>query len=193
VLRTARLLLRQFTRDDLGNLAELDGDPAVMRFLGSTKSRAEVEREVLPRFLGYYERYADFGAWAAQTRADGAFIGWFSLRPVVPAPGPMVFWADGPAGADTATLGYRLLPRSWGSGYATEGTRALVRMAFTRLGIGELGATTMAVNTRSRRVMEKAGLRYARTVHIDWPDPLDGTEHGDVEYRLRRAAWVSRR
>jgi hypothetical protein len=38
--------------------------------------------------------------------------------------------------------------------------------------------------------MEKAGLRYARTVHLDWPDPLEGNEHGDVEYRLRRAGWT---
>ncbi|MGH3407495.1 MAG: GNAT family N-acetyltransferase [Streptosporangiaceae bacterium] len=51
---------------------------------------------------------------------------------------------------------------------------------------GGLVATTMAVNLRSRRVMEKAGLRYARTVHAAWDDPLEGTEQGEVEYRLRR-------
>ena len=38
--------------------------------------------------------------------------------------------------------------------------------------------------------MEKAGLRYARTVHLDWPEPLDGNEHGDVEYRLLREDWL---
>ena len=52
-------------------------------------------------------------------------------------------------------------------------------------------ATTMTVNARSRAVMEKAGLRYARTVHLDWPDPVDGTEHGDVEYRLSRDDWLA--
>jgi hypothetical protein len=39
--------------------------------------------------------------------------------------------------------------------------------------------------------MEKAGLRYARTVHLDWPEPLDGNEHGDVEYRLLRGEWLA--
>ena len=38
--------------------------------------------------------------------------------------------------------------------------------------------------------MEKAGLWYARTVHLDWPEPLDGNEHGDVEYRLLREDWL---
>jgi hypothetical protein len=55
----------------------------------------------------------------------------------------------------------------------------------------EVVATTMAVNTGSRRVVEKARLRYARTVYLDWPDPLDGNEHGDVEYRLRRGEWLA--
>ena len=49
----------------------------------------------------------------------------------------------------------------------------------------------MAVNSGSRRVMEKAGLRYARTVHLDWSEPLDGNEHGDVEYRLLRDEWLA--
>lgn len=54
----------------------------------------------------------------------------------------------------------------------------------------EVAATTMAVNTGSRAVMAKAGLRYERTVHVAWPDPLPGTEHGEVEYRLRRDSWA---
>jgi RimJ/RimL family protein N-acetyltransferase len=32
-------------------------------------------------------------------------------------------------------------------------------------------AATMAVNLASRRVMEKAGLRYVRTFHANWPRP----------------------
>jgi RimJ/RimL family protein N-acetyltransferase len=44
----------------------------------------------------------------------------------------------------------------------------------------------MAANTRSRRVMENAGLRYVRTFHANWDDPIPGTERGEVEYELRR-------
>lgn len=191
VLVTERLVLRRFTAADVDGLLELDGDPAVMRFISrKTKSRAEIETEVLPRFLGYYARYRDFGHWAA-TRGDGEFIGWFGLRPVKAVGAAMVDWADAPLPARTASLGYRLRRRAWGRGYATEGVRALVRRAFTELGVEEIVATTMTVNTRSRAVMEKAGLRYARTVHLNWPDPVDGNEHGDVEYRLRRDDWLA--
>jgi RimJ/RimL family protein N-acetyltransferase len=191
VLVTDRLVLRQFTADDVDGLLALDGDPAVMRFLdGRLESRAEIESEVLPRFLGDYARYRDFGHWAADTRGDRDFVGWFGLTPVTPSAAAMVHWADAPSGTGVAALGYRLRRRAWGRGYATEGARALVRRAFTELGVDEVVATTMAVNTRSRAVMEKAGLRYARTVHLVWPQPLEGNEHGDVEYRLRRDDWI---
>jgi len=50
-------------------------------------------------------------------------------------------------------------------------------------------AQTMAVNSRSRRVMEKAGLAYVRTSHEEFDDPLPGTEHGEVEYALTKAEW----
>jgi RimJ/RimL family protein N-acetyltransferase len=86
VLLTRRLALRRFTAADVGNLLELDGDPAVIRFIDkATKSRAEIESQVLPRFLAYYARYRDFGVWAADTRSDSAFVGWFGLHPVVPS------------------------------------------------------------------------------------------------------------
>jgi len=63
-----------------------------------------------------------------------------------------------------------------------------VRRAF-ELGVEEIVATTMAVNAGSRAVLEKAGLRYARTVYLDRPEPLPGNEHGDVEHRLSRPDW----
>jgi RimJ/RimL family protein N-acetyltransferase len=188
---TERLVLRQFTAAGAGDLLVLDGDPRVMRFLEPTiKSRAQIQAQVLPRLLACYDRYPGFGFWAAHTRTGGAFIGWFGLRPVTPTAGPMVEWPDAPPG-DTAvaSLGYRLRASAWGRGYATEGAQALVRRAFTELGVSRIVATTMAVNTASRRVLEKAGLTCTRTVHLDWPQPLPGNEHGDVEYQLDRSAW----
>ena len=185
---TERLALRRFTSADAANLLSLDGDPQVMRFLtGTTRSLAQIRDEVLPDLAGCHLRYPGFGYWAAESRAGGQFIGWFGLRPVTPTGDAIEHWPD----AGVASLGYRLRRSAWGQGYATEGARALVRLAFTGLGLREVVATTMAVNTGSRRVMEKAGLRYARTVLLDWPEPLDGNEHGDVEYRLLRDDWLN--
>jgi len=178
-LETQRLVLRQFTMADVDNLVSLDADPEVMRFItgGTPTSRSEIEGEVLPAFLGYYERFAGFGFWAAVEKATGEFLGWFHFRPRdTAAPGE-------------AELGYRLRRSAWGKGYATEGSRALIRKGFTEFGVQRVVAEAMAVNAASRRVMEKAGLRLVRTFRQPWPHRIAGDELGDVEYALRKAEW----
>ena len=76
---------------------------------------------------------------------------------------------------------------AWGKGYATEGSRALIRKGFVELRVRRVVAETMAVNAASRRVMEKAGLTHVRTFHQEWPDCIEGEEQGDVEYALTKA------
>jgi RimJ/RimL family protein N-acetyltransferase len=178
-LETERLVLRRFTEADADNLFELDSDPHVMRFLtgGKPTPRDVIRNETLPRFLRYYERSEGLGYWAAIEKSTGAFLGWFEFRP--PEGG----------GPGEVELSYRLRKSAWGRGYATEGSRALIRKGFTELGVRRVVASTMAVNTASRRVMEKAGLTLARTFHQSWPDPIEGAEHGEVEYALTKAEW----
>ncbi len=180
MLETERLTLREFTPDDVENLAELDGDPEVMRYItgGLATPREVIEREELPAFMGRSDGY---GFWAAVEKATGEFIGWFHLRP------------RDAAAADEPELGYRLRRSAWGKGYATEGSRALIDRAFADLGARRVCAETMVVHAASRRVLEKAGLKYVRTFHADWPYKIDGDEEGDVEYALTRAEWQERR
>ena len=178
-LETERLVLRQFTHDDVDDLVELDGDPEVMRFIngGRPTPREEIEDDVLPAVLRYYERDASNGFWAAVERSTGRFVGWFHLRPAEGSPPGEV------------ELGYRLRRSAWGKGYATEGSRALIDKAFAELGVQRIVASTMVVNVASRRVMEKAGLRFVRVFHQPWPDYIEGEEEGDVEYALLRSEW----
>ncbi len=86
-------------------------------------------------------------------------------------------------------LGYRPRREMWG-GFAAEGARALVCHAFTNAAVQRVYAETMAVNTGSRRVLEKAGLSFVRSFHVDWDDPIDGAEHGEVEYAVTRQEWL---
>jgi RimJ/RimL family protein N-acetyltransferase len=47
----------------------------------------------------------------------------------------------------------------------------------------------MVINVASRRVMEKAGVKFVRAFHQPWPDKIEGEEQGDVEYALLRSEW----
>ncbi len=187
-LRTDRLTLRRLSPADLSAVTELCGSPEVMRYLddGRPMTPTRVAEEVLPALLGEYDRLPEgLGCWALAT--DGAdFLGWAALRPA-----HSVGLETGPtAGLE---IGYRLLPAAWGRGYATEAALALVRAAFAELRADRVVATTMAVNSGSRRVLERAGLRHVRTFFEDWPDPIPGSEHGDVVYELTRSEWSAGR
>lgn len=65
----------------------------------------------------------------------------------------------------------------------------MVAVAFTSLGAHRVWAQTMVVNTASPRVMERCGLHLVRTFHLDWPEPIPGSEHGDVEFEILRSRW----
>ena len=181
-LETERLVLRRFTAADVDNLAGLDADPDVMRFVsgGIPTSRDAIENEFLPAFLGYYQRYQAFGFWAAIEKPAGDFLGWFHFRP-----------RQGSA-QDQVELGYRMRKSAWGKGYATEGSRALIRNGFTESGVQRVTAEAMAANTASRRVLEKAGLTLVRTFSQPWPGATGGPQIEVVEYALNRADWEQR-
>ena len=147
----------------------LDSDAeAVMRLQDDPEVMRFLDPSPLPRFY-------TGGFYAALEKETGRFIGWFALEP---------------RGEDEYEIGYRLHSWAWGHGYATEGSLALLDTGFREWGAKRVYAETMAVNTRSRRVMEKIGLKHVRTFQVDWPDPLPGSERGEVEYALTRAEYV---
>ena len=174
-LETERLVLRRLIPTDVDDLVALDGDPVVMAFLsgGKPTPRADVE-QALRQLIDDYARFDGLGRYAAIDKSTGDFLGWMSLA------------ADG---TDEVDLGYRLRASAWGKGYATEGARALVATAFTEFPIERVRADTMAVNSRSRAVMERAGLRFIRVFHLHFDDPIPGTELGEVEYAITRTEW----
>ena len=183
LLQTPRLVLREFTADDAGLLVDLDADPRVMRYIsnGVPTSRAEITDEYIPAYLGYHRAGPDFGFWVAQLRGTGEFAGWFHLRPEPGSP------------AAEPELGYRLKRAFWGRGLATEGARALIDHGFAVPSVTRIHASTMAVNTASRLVMEKCSMDLVRHFVADWPVRIDGDEHGDVEYAITRETWLAAR
>jgi RimJ/RimL family protein N-acetyltransferase len=180
ILKTPRLVIRQFTEDDVDNLFNLNSDPEVMRYLtgGRPTPREEIRDQIIPFHLGVYDRLDRLGTWAAESTGSREFLGWFHFRP-----------GHGSDDLTNIELGYRLRKSSWNMGYATEGSRALVSMGFTGLGVERVFALLMTANTASRRVLEKCGLTLVRTMPYEGRDIIEGAEHGEVEYALTRPEW----
>jgi ribosomal-protein-alanine N-acetyltransferase len=175
VIRTARLVLREWREEDRDPWAALNADPEVMEFFPATRDRAESDAQFDRLSAGVIER--GWGLWAVEH--DGEFIGFTGLNPV---------GTDLPC-APGIEVGWRLARSAWGYGFATEAARAALEVAFGQLGAAELVSFTATGNQRSRAVMERLGMSRDLEGDFDHPRVPEGSAvRRHVLYRLPRPA-----
>lgn len=149
VCETSRLILRQFTRDDLEPLAAMHLDAEVGRFIGV--KTVEQTRAALEQWLAQYERYGS-SKWAVVLRGDGELIGRCRLS------------LEQIEGTEVWELGWTFARAYWGKGYATEAAQAAMEYSFRVLGHRRLISLIRPGNVASVRVAEKIGMKYERQV-----------------------------
>jgi [ribosomal protein S5]-alanine N-acetyltransferase len=177
-LTTARLQLTAWTEGDRDLLAELVTDPRVVRFV---RNRLPWPVEFLEqRHRDVLEQWAAYGfGWRAILRRDNADrVGLLAInrRSV----------QESPLATPAVELGWFLVPRAWGLGFATEAARAARDEVFDAVGADLLFARYQVGNTASGAVMNKLGLRYQHD-----HDDAHGYRHH--VHLLTRADWLSAR
>jgi RimJ/RimL family protein N-acetyltransferase len=148
-LETDRLRLRQWLATDFGPFAEMNADPKVMEFFPAVLSRAESDTMAQRCHALIAER--GWGLWATELMATGEFVGFVGLHTT---PNELPF-------SPCIEVGWRLAFRFWGKGYAMEGGRAALHVAFRCLNQNEVVSFTSVGNVRSRALMERLGMREA--------------------------------
>ena len=146
MIETERLSFRKYTFDDLPELIEQRSDPDVNRYLGGTEwQNPEALATRMQFYIDCYEKYG-FGSCAMIWKPTGEAIGTAGLQPL----------------GDTGEIevGYSLIKRFWGKGIGTEAARGWLDFGFRTAGLGEIVAVAVEENLASRRVMEKAGMRF---------------------------------
>ena len=151
ILTSERLRLRPVTKRDFSAIAAMDSDPRVMRYL-CLKSPVPSYEQALEEAHYILELRAPSGGgtWAITCRTTQTFFGWV--------------WVVLLGDVSYIDLGYRLAPKFWGHGYATEAGRQVAHHAFFDLGIPHLTALIHPLNLASARVVEKVGLSLTGTV-----------------------------
>ena len=141
VARTERLTIRELTLDDVDDLFEILGDPIAMEHYPAPKTRPETKSWI--RWAVHSYAGNGFGLWAIERTADGAFLG---------DCGPMLQPVEGEL---VPEIGYHVVPREWGRGYATEAALACREIVLGRLGFDRVVSIVAPENIASRRVAEK--------------------------------------
>jgi RimJ/RimL family protein N-acetyltransferase len=181
-LRTERLVLRAWRDADRAPFAAMNADPVVMEHFPSALTRAQSDAMVDL----IQQRWADGrpSLWAVEVPAVADFVGFVGLLE------PSFTAGFTPC----VEVGWRLAAPFWGRGYAPEGAAAALEHGFDVRGLDEIVSFTVPANDRSRRVMEKLGLRHDPADDFDHPNlPPGDPLRRHVLYRLSAAEWRAAR
>nr|WP_294796279.1 GNAT family N-acetyltransferase [uncultured Mucilaginibacter sp.] len=154
IIETSRLIIREITSNDLKGMFEIDSDAEVHRYLGNDLVKSIGESEKIIAFIR--QQYLDngIGRWAMTEKESGNFMGWTGFKFISETINGQSGYYD---------LGYRMLPRYWGKGYATEGATACLKYGLEILNLKPIYAMANAENAASKNVLIKTGFTHAGT------------------------------
>jgi len=154
--RTERLVARPWQIEDLPLAMELWGDPAVTALIDSRgkptnaqvgeKLRAEIERE----------RSGGVQYWLLSDHRNGEFVGCGGLRPWLYTPGEANF-----------EVGFHLVKRCWGKGFATEAAFGALEYAWEKLRLSKVYAGHHPDNRASEKILKKLGFEFIGNVFYE--------------------------
>jgi ribosomal-protein-alanine N-acetyltransferase len=170
VLETEHLFLKGFEEGNLDHLAEITSDPEVVKYFPGVKPwpKEKTERE-LRKILNHWIQWG-FGMWALVSKEDCKLIGWCGFE----------FLKE----LLETEIGFLIDKAYWNKGYATEAVSLSLEYAFNKFGLKKVIALSFPENTASRRVIEKSGMNYQKTIYL-W-------KHQLVKYIITRNNFKER-
>jgi RimJ/RimL family protein N-acetyltransferase len=150
VLRTERLLLEPVTARNAVELWRIMQGAQLRQYQDVPRlSKEDFVRRVATRPQRFDGRVAGRFEWLVVLRRSRVSLGWVSLR-------------VGDHRAGVAEIGYSILARARGQGFATEAARAVVDAAFSVADVTQVDACCVPENTPSRRLLASIGFTQAR-------------------------------
>ena len=148
-LETERLILREIDPErDFEGWAEVQGDEETVRYtIGKTMDRASAWRS-MASVIGHWS-IRGYGFFSVENKETGEWVG---------RVGP---WY--PLGWPAPEIGWTILRRHWGNGYATEAAKASLDYAYNTLGWDSVIHAIIKGNDASIAVARKLGSEFLRT------------------------------
>ena len=142
------VVLRVFTLADAPRVAELCGDWQVAQMTALILHPYSLE--MAQSFINACREACETGpmpTYAIARAEDGVLVGAIGMTSTPEAGESLGYWVGRP---------------HWGIGYATAAARAMLALAFSRLGIDAMTAIHLVRNPASGRVMAKCGMAEVR-------------------------------
>jgi RimJ/RimL family protein N-acetyltransferase len=172
-LLTDRLRLREWARSDLEPLIGIFSKEEVWYYPLRQGFTPEQTTNFLERQIAAQDKH-EVALLAAEDRITRQLLGYIGLG--LPNFLPEIMPA--------VEIGWRLDPRVWGRGLATEGAMSVLRHAFEELGLEEVVSIYHPENVASGKVMIHLGMQFDR-------DTIDPAREIPLRvYRLSKTQWI---
>jgi RimJ/RimL family protein N-acetyltransferase len=170
-IRTARLLLRPWTLDDLAAAYRIYSAPQVSRWLCPALAPVTNANDLRPLLAAWINESdktdVPLGRWAIVDQLSGEIVGGVALLSLPPR-------------CNDLEIAWQVAPTMWGRGYGAEAGHAVAHQAFNNTGISELFAVIRPGNHH--------GVATARRVGMDWVGETNKYYGLDLQvYRLNKA------
>lgn len=155
LFKSERLGFRNWIDSDVDKMIAISANPQVMEFFPYLAT-PEQTKDFIERMksLCNEKSYCYFAVDELET---GNFIGFIGLCD-----------QDYDVEFTPCTdIGWRLNPKYWNKGYATEGAKACLDYAFNKIGQEEIYSTSTLINEKSIKIMKKIGMLK----HLDYIHP----------------------
>ena len=149
-IETPRLILREVLPSDVDGFFALDSDPEVVKYFKNQLMTEKVQAEKLIEYVR--KQYVDngIGRWAIVEKDTNDFVGWSGLKFVTDTINNQSNFYD---------IGYRLLHKHWGKGYATETAVATLDYGFNTMQLNEIYSGVHVDNIASNIIITKIGMK----------------------------------
>ncbi|MFC4212726.1 GNAT family N-acetyltransferase [Pedobacter lithocola] len=148
-VETERLYLREIIFDDAESMFDMDSNAEVHAYLGNLPCTTLDECKVNIEFIRRQYIQNGIGRWAIIEKESEKFIGWPGFKLITETYNNQSNYYD---------IGYRLIKRYWGKGYATEAAKAVIDYGFSKMELSLIIGIADIENTSSIKVLEKIGL-----------------------------------
>jgi RimJ/RimL family protein N-acetyltransferase len=150
---TERLILKPTAKEDALLLLEIYNSPKWLKYIGNrnVNSLTEAEEYIKNKITPHIERLG-FGNYTIIRKSDGEKVGFCGL-----------FDREGLEGID---IGFALLPKFEGKGYAYESAINLKKAAFSHFNLTELSAITDKENQASQNLLLKIGFKFEKSIQF---------------------------
>ncbi|MGG6229474.1 GNAT family N-acetyltransferase [Tenacibaculum sp. SDUM215027] len=166
-LETERLILREFQKNDIEGIFELDSNPEVHKYLGNKPITSYKQAEDNITFIQEQHKERGIGRFACIEKSSGDFIGWSGLKLNQGEKETLNGFTN------FIDIGYRLIPRFWGKGYASESAFASLDYGFKQMNYDIIYGAAETGNIGSNKILQKIGLQFVnefdyKGIDVNW-------------------------